>query len=273
MEWISTTAKSVPEAIDLALDNLGVDEAEAEIVVVEEPKQGFFGRAKGVARVEARVKPKTVRNKNDRKRRNSNRSGGNKKQNNNRSNNNRSNNRNRNNNNNRSNNQNRQRNNSDDRPRPNSSIEEVSDFISNYMNGLIDAFGIDDNVKVTGDAEEGLTVGVEGQHGLLVGSKGRTLNSIQELLRVSTQRSKPSEYRIYVDVGGYREKRREALIHFATEAAEKAKSESVEVVLDPMNSADRKVIHDALTDDPDVSTRSAGQEPRRRVIVVPGEAE
>lgn len=141
------------------------------------------------------------------------------------------------------------------------------------MNGLTDAFGIEDNVKVVGDAEAGLTVAVEGQHGLLVGSKGRTLNAIQELLRVSTQRSKPSEYRIYADVGGYREKRRGALVEFATQAAEKAKSESVEVVLDPMNSADRKVIHDALTDDPDVSTRSAGQEPRRRVIVVPGDAE
>ena len=74
MKWISTTAKSVPEAMDLALDNLGGVEAEAEIVVVEEPKQGFFGRAKGVARVEARVKPKTVRNKNERRRRNNNKS-------------------------------------------------------------------------------------------------------------------------------------------------------------------------------------------------------
>ncbi len=268
MTWITTTAKSLPEAIDLALDNLGVDESEAEIVVVEEPKQGFFGRAKGIAKVEARVKPKQVRNKQDRKRRQNNRPSNknsglkpqkgaksnapkpasprkNPKQ--------------------------RQDKPAADRPAPDTPIEEVSDFLKQYMVGLSEAFGIDDNVAVKGDAEAGLTVSLEGQHGLLVGQKGRTLNAIQELVRVSTQRSKPSEYRIYVDVGGYREKRREALSKFALDAAEKAKAEGIEVVLDPMPSADRKVIHDALNDDPEVETRSAGVEPRRKVVVVPVE--
>ena len=68
MEWVKTTAKTLPEAIDLALDNLGVDESEAEIVVVEEPRQGLFGRMRGTARVEARVKPKAIRPKNERSR-------------------------------------------------------------------------------------------------------------------------------------------------------------------------------------------------------------
>ena len=61
MEWIETTAKSVQEAKDMALDSLGVDEAEAEFEVLEEPKAGLFGRVRGQARVRARVVPKSPR--------------------------------------------------------------------------------------------------------------------------------------------------------------------------------------------------------------------
>ena len=63
MEWVNITAKSLPEAIDLALDNLGVDESEAEIEILEEPRQGLFGRQRGNARIRARVKPKGTRPK------------------------------------------------------------------------------------------------------------------------------------------------------------------------------------------------------------------
>jgi len=297
MEWITTTAKTLPDAIDLALDNLGVDESEAEIVVVEEPKQGFFGRPRGVAKVEARVKPKPVRNKFERSRKSNNsrnqKNKPNTRKNNNQStdnNSNRNNSRNQNNqknnqppkpsgsdrSNNRSNNRTRQNNGNqrnflNDDELQSTPLEEVAAYLKEYMSNLVSAFGYEDTVTVTGDAEIGLTAEVEGQHGLMVGQKGRTLNAIQELVRVSAQRSKPSKYRIYVDVGGYRQKRREALTKFSLEVAEKAREEGQEIVLDPMNSSDRKIIHDALTDEAGVETRSSGDEPRRRVVVVPVE--
>src|SRR5680860_341099 len=69
MEWVETTAKTVEEAKDLALDKLGVDELEAEFEVLEEPRQGLFGRARGEARVRARVEPKSPREKEERGRR------------------------------------------------------------------------------------------------------------------------------------------------------------------------------------------------------------
>lgn len=297
MEWITTTAKTLPEAIDLALDNLGVDESEAEIVVVEEPKQGFFGRAKGVAKVEARVKPKPVRNKFDRNRKGSgsrnqrrDKGGNNRKKNSSQSKNENHNSNNKkqsqpksNNRNNKSR-ENSNRNNNQSKPRQNRNylndeeldsrpVEEVAAYLKEYMSNLVTAFGFEDSVTVTGDAEVGLTVQVEGQHGLMVGQKGRTLNAIQELVRVSAQRSKPSRYRIYVDVGGYRQKRKDALIKFALEVAETVRQEDDEVVLDPMNSSDRKIIHDALTEEPGIETKSSGVEPRRRVVVVPTQVE
>ena len=67
MEWVETTAKSVDEAKNLALDQLGVAEDDAEIIVLDEPRSGLFGRVRGEARVRARVRPTAPRPKLDRR--------------------------------------------------------------------------------------------------------------------------------------------------------------------------------------------------------------
>ncbi len=72
MEWVETTAKTIEEAKGLALDQLGVDEHDAEFEIVDEPRAGLFGRVRGEARVRARVRPTQPRAKaerRDRKRR------------------------------------------------------------------------------------------------------------------------------------------------------------------------------------------------------------
>ena len=147
-------------------------------------------------------------------------------------------------------------------------MEDVTTCVEDFLTGLTTAFGIDANVSLATDDEQ-IMATIEGKHGLLLGPKARTLDAIQELTRVTAQRSAPSSIRIKVDVGGYRESRRQALTGFAQTAAAKAADEGVEVVLEPMNSADRKVVHDALNDVDGVSTRSAGNDPRRFVVVVP----
>src|SRR5687767_4435262 len=67
MEWVETTGKTVEEAKDAALDQLGVDEQDAEFEVLEEPRAGLFGRTRGEARVRARVRPTQPRPKVDRR--------------------------------------------------------------------------------------------------------------------------------------------------------------------------------------------------------------
>src|SRR5947209_17609196 len=67
MEWVVTNAKSVEEAKEAALDELGVDEVDAEFEVLEEPRQGLFGRQRGEARVRARVRPTSPRPKVERR--------------------------------------------------------------------------------------------------------------------------------------------------------------------------------------------------------------
>lgn len=69
MEWVETTGKTIDEAKDAALDELGVDEQEAEFEILEEPRTGLFGRPRGEARVRARVLPKQPRPKADRRER------------------------------------------------------------------------------------------------------------------------------------------------------------------------------------------------------------
>ena len=76
MEWVETTGRTIEEAKDAALDQLGVDEHDAEFVVVTEPRAGLFGRMRGEARVRARVRPTSPRPKRTRARRERERRGG-----------------------------------------------------------------------------------------------------------------------------------------------------------------------------------------------------
>ena len=147
-------------------------------------------------------------------------------------------------------------------------MEDVEACVKEFLTGLTAAFGIETAIELETENEY-ITAQIEGKHGLLLGPKARTLDAIQELTRVTAQRATPSSARIKVDVGGYRQARREALADFAVKAAERAKADRTEVVLEPMNSADRKVVHDALNDVDGVGTRSAGNDPNRRVVVVP----
>lgn len=309
MEWVETTAKSLEEAKDLALDKLGVDDSEAEFEVLEEPRQGLFGRTRGQARVRARIAPKAPRAKEERgrnrKRRGrgegGNRSGGQNKGGNrsdasredgNRSDGTRSEGRsdgNRSGSNRSGGNRNKggdkgdggrnrsggqrekKQNNRQESTVPDASIEEVNASVEKFLTGLTEAFGYDSPVEIDLSNDE-VSAQIAGKHGLLLGPKARTLDAIQELTRITAQRQAPSGIRIKVDVGGYRERRREALAEFAVKAAQTAIDDGVEVVLEPMSPPDRKVVHDALNEVDGVSTRSAGQEPRRRVIIVPDEA-
>ena len=152
-------------------------------------------------------------------------------------------------------------------------MEEVAAHLRTFLTELTEAFGFDSDVVIDDSEEDSLIGRIEGRHGLLVGPKGRTLDAVQELARISCQRAVPSSVRIKVDVGGYREQRIAALAGFAAKAAEKAVADGVEVALEPMSPADRKAVHDALSDDGRVETRSVGSEPRRKVLVVPLDAD
>jgi len=272
MQWVETTGKTTEEAKGLALDQLGVAEDDAEFDILEEPKTGLFGRVKGEARVRARVRPTAVRPKVERRDRRKGREQGERasagadtatatvttpK----------------------SEPAARQRNKPQQRREPAAkpqreesivSAEQVGVEAKKFLTELVDAFGLDGTVDLRTDGDD-LELTVSGADlGLMVGPRGNTLTAVQDLTRVASQRRLGDhDTRLRVDVGGYRERRREALSRFATQIAEQVVSSGEARALEPMSSADRKVIHDVLTEYAGVVTRSEGEDPNRRIVIAP----
>ena len=143
--------------------------------------------------------------------------------------------------------------------------------VVDFLQGLAEGFGVEANVSTSMD-DDVMIGSVEGSDlGLLVGPKGGTMQAIQELTRAAVQRRSDGRdvTRVMVDVAGYRERRRAALAGFAQTQADIVKAEGVELALEPMGSADRKAIHDAVMEIDGVRSISEGDEPRRRVVLLP----
>jgi spoIIIJ-associated protein len=285
MEWVETTGSTVEEAKNAALDKLGVAEDDADFEILEEPKPGLFGRTRGQARVRARVRPTQVRQKTERRdrRRKSNGEGdGGRSE--------------------KSNGESRSEKNGErsggqarkprnDRParepreprEPRERREDrpkgdpvdpaiVGAQAVGFLEGVVKGFGLKADVVLVREDEE-MEVQVNGDDlGLLVGPKGNTLLALQDLTRVVAQRRLGDhDTRLRVDVAGYRERRRDALSRFAAKVANEVIESGKPRVLEPMASADRKVIHDTLATMDGVTTRSRGDDPYRQIVIEPAE--
>ena len=97
-----------------------------------------------------------------------------------------------------------------------------------------------------------------------------TLQAVEELARAVVQHGLSGRSaRLRVDIGGYRERRREALATFARQVADEVRASGNERALEPMTPPDRKVVHDTVAELEGVGTSSEGEEPRRRVVIHP----
>lgn len=105
--------------------------------------------------------------------------------------------------------------------------------------------------------------------GILIGRHGRTLDALQVLVSAITNRRLDQRYPLVVDVSGYRHRRRVKLEDIARRAADRVARQHRPVQLRPMTSFERRVIHVVLRDDRRVRTESEGDEPRRMVVVHP----
>jgi spoIIIJ-associated protein len=151
-------------------------------------------------------------------------------------------------------------------------LEQQGDMVEAFLDGLLDAFDLDGDVTRELIDDEMLEIRVEGDDlGLLIGPKGQTLSALQELSRTVVQRQALGGHqgRFRLDVSGYRQRRREALERFTRSVADEVKASGVAKALEPMGSADRKVVHDTVNDIDGISTVSEGEEPRRCVVIVP----
>ncbi|HVE18015.1 MAG TPA: R3H domain-containing nucleic acid-binding protein, partial [Ilumatobacteraceae bacterium] len=150
------------------------------------------------------------------------------------------------------------------------SAQQVGDEARKFIDELVAAFAFTGTTELIEDGDD-LEVRVHGENlGLLVGPRGTTLQAVQDLARVASQRRLGDhDTRLRVDIGGYRQRRKEALDRFAVQMAEEVKQSGVARVLEPMSSADRKIVHDALSEVEGIGTRSEGDDPYRRVVITP----
>ena len=150
-------------------------------------------------------------------------------------------------------------------------LDQQADVAVDFLTKLIAEFGLEAQVTVAHPDEETVELQLSGSDlGILIGPKGTTLVALQNLTRtVVFNETGGSNGHLNVDVGGYRQKRTEALARFATQIAEKVRQSGSRTVLEPMTAVDRKVVHDTIAGIEGVATTSEGEEPRRRVVVSP----
>ncbi|MCZ7534400.1 MAG: Jag N-terminal domain-containing protein [Acidimicrobiia bacterium] len=154
----------------------------------------------------------------------------------------------------------------DDRPEA-APIEEQAKVAAGFLTGLLEAFGLEGSVESRID-DEVLYLEVNGeQTEALVGAKGSVMYSVLELTRTVVQRKTYGAPRMRIDINGYAERRREALKIYAGKLAEQVIADEGEVMLEPMNAADRKVVHDAIAEIDNVRSYSEGEDPRRAVVI------
>lgn len=154
------------------------------------------------------------------------------------------------------------------------SLAEQGAIAKEFLVGLLASMEITAEVTVKELDEETVEVSVMAtpptELGVLVGPRGTTLQALQEVTRTVVQSKSPSRTdRILVDVAQYRERRVAALGRFAQQVAGEVLETGEERALEPMSAADRKAIHDALSENEGVVTRSEGEDPRRFVVVAP----
>jgi spoIIIJ-associated protein len=305
VEWVEVSGRTLDEAKELALEQLGVAEGDAEVIVLAEPKVGLFGRTRGEARVRARVRPVGPRPKRQRRSRRgggtddappraerarppsgqqrgnqpraSEGNGG-------------------------TGSRSRRRRRSTSTTRPGGEAtttpattgpagngkarleketvmaegvtrEEQAAAAREFLEGLLEEYGFEATVETRMLDEDTIEVAANGgELGLLVGPRGSTLTALQDVVRTVVQHRFPARTdRIVVDVGGYRQRRVAALQRFTQQIAAEVRESGTERALEPMSPADRKVVHDTVSELEGLATRSEGEDSARHVVIAPAD--
>ena len=137
------------------------------------------------------------------------------------------------------------------------------------VEGLLKYMGVRAQVTVRGSTDP-ITLDISGRDlGALIGWRGETLRALQSVTNVMVGKHLAEGERVIVDVERYRQRREHTVREIALRAARQVKMTGDAITLDAMQAFERRAIHLALQDDPDVGSSSIGEEPDRRVVVGP----
>jgi len=211
MKEIEVSAKTVDEAIQTALEQLGVEQDQVEVVILRKGRSGVLG----MGTEEAKIKVNLLSEAKEK--------------------------------------------------------DEVASIATEVLETLIKAMGISAEVCVTQapTEEQPMALDIEGDDlGVLIGRRGQTLASLQYVVRLIVAEKMKMWVPINVDVAGYKKRRYESLRGLALRLAEQVKRNQRLITLEPMPADERRIIHLALTDHPDVATESMGEGEARKVAIL-----
>ena len=143
------------------------------------------------------------------------------------------------------------------------------DVAGDYLERLLDILDVDGDIDLDVEGDRASVAIVGGDLKDLVGPDGAVLEALQELTRLAVAQSTGVRSRLMLDVGGFRAKRRADLSSLAGEAARRVAQSRQPERLTPMNPFERKVVHDVIAGVDGVRSESEGEEPQRRVVVLP----
>jgi spoIIIJ-associated protein len=212
MREVERSAASVEEAIEAALEELGVSEQEASVEIVQDSQKGLLGFGSHEAIVRVRVRDQATGEE----------------------------------------------------------VEEQAELAEDFLAGLLERMGVDadlDHDIVDGVMYVDVLAGGDEGIGLLIGRHGQTLDSLQELMRSAVQRQTQSPCRVMVDIEDYRKRRRTQLVERARASIAQVQRTGRPERLEPMNSYERKIVHDLANEVGGVETGSEGEEPERFVVI------
>ena len=216
MESLEVSAKTVEDALELALKELGIPREQVEVEILNKGKPGFLG----FGAEEARVRVTKL---------------------------------------------------------PAEETDRASIILAKEILGrLLDLMKVPASVSVRESLLSGTTTGrvpialdISGEDlGILIGRRGQTLSALQYLVYLMVSHQMKAQVHLSMDVEGYRERRQEALRNLALRMAERVKATGHSVTLEPMPARERRIIHLALQDYPDVTTHSIGEGEARKVTIL-----
>lgn len=145
----------------------------------------------------------------------------------------------------------------------------ISDIAREFIQKILDQMEVVAEIEITHNEEERtLDINLKGNDmAILIGKRGQTLDSLQYLISLVVNKDGFEYVKVKLDTENYRERRKETLENLAKNMAAKAKKIGRNVVLDPMNPYERRIIHSALQGDKYVETHSEGEEPYRKVVI------
>lgn len=158
--------------------------------------------------------------------------------------------------------------------------QNMGEIVRDVLERLLDLMAVDGTVSLQDEpvieqelgATTSIAFNIKGDDlGILIGRRGQTLSSLQYIVRLIVGHQTKIWEPVLIDVEGYKQRRYQGLQNLAQHMAEQVGAKGIPFTLEPMSAYERRIVHLALTDHPDVTTESIGQGEGRRVVIVPKE--